>query len=310
MKIITDEHCVEYANERHPERPARIKDTVELLRRQTELPIEWVEPTRAVDDSIILRAHHPEVLARLKIPVDFDADTPFYENISRYARTSVAASLEALKLARAGETVFSLMRPPGHHATRDKSMGFCFLNNAAIIALEAAATGAKRVAVFDFDVHHGNGTEDILLDRAGVRFFSVHHFPAYPNTGKAHRGANCFNYTVEPQALRETYLATWNRALAELKQYEPDLIVVSAGFDAYVRDPVGHGQLLTEDFYQLGQSLRALKTPMFSLLEGGYSRDLPKLVLAYLQGLTGMDFLPPKSATPVNAPHNHESSAL
>jgi hypothetical protein len=131
-----------------------------------------------------------------------------------------------------------------------------------------------------------------------VRFFSVHHFPAYPNTGKAHRGANCFNYTVEPQALRETYLATWNRALAELKQYEPDLIVVSAGFDAYVRDPVGHGQLLTEDFYQLGQSLRALKTPMFSLLEGGYSRDLPKLVLAYLQGLTGMDFLPPYDAAP------------
>ena len=96
-----------------------------------------------MSDAQILRAHSPEHLARLKIPEDFDADTPFYENIADYARASVAAALDALKAARDGENVFSLMRPPGHHATRNQAMGFCYLNNIAIAALEAVATGGK-----------------------------------------------------------------------------------------------------------------------------------------------------------------------
>src|SRR6202012_685143 len=173
-------------------------------------------PTKVTDQQI-LRAHAHEVLARLKIPQDFDADTPFYENISDCARASVAAALDALKLARAGKNVFSLMRPPGHHATREKSMGFCYLNNIAIAALEAAATGFQRVAVFDFDVHHGNGTEDILLNQKGVAFFSVHQFPAYPGSGEKNVGDNCFNYPVAPAASRETYRATLARALGDLK---------------------------------------------------------------------------------------------
>jgi acetoin utilization deacetylase AcuC-like enzyme len=299
VKIITDAQCVEYAKPDQPERPARITDSVQLLRQQTELPIEWIEPT-PVEERVILRAHNPEVLARLKIPVDIDDDTPFYENITKYARASAGAGIDALNLGRQGEVVFSLMRPPGHHATREKSMGFCFLNNIAIAVLEALATGSKRVAVFDFDVHHGNGTENILLGLPGVQFYSVHHYPGYPFTGVTNHGSNCFNYTVDPHAVRSTYLATLNRALNDLKQFEPDLIAVSAGFDGYVRDPVGNGQLLIEDFHQLGQSLKALKTPMFHLLEGGYSRDLPKLIFAYLKGLAGVDYVPPVSVDPRN----------
>ena len=187
------------------------------------------------------------MLARLKIPKDFDADTPFFENISDYARASVAAALDALKFARNGETVFSLMRPPGHHATREQSMGFCYLNNIAIAVLESLATGANRVAVFDFDVHHGNGTEDILLNRESVAFFSVHQFPAYPGTGEKNVGKNCFNYPVAPSAPRETYRATLARALDDLKKFSPDLIAVSAGFDAYARDPLAQGTLLAKD---------------------------------------------------------------
>jgi acetoin utilization deacetylase AcuC-like enzyme len=286
MKIITDERCTGYSRFGHPERPQRITDTVERLKNQAELPLDWVKPGSASDDQI-LRAHAPEVLARLQIPQDFDADTPFFENISAYASASVAASLDALKLARAGENVFSLMRPPGHHATRTHSMGFCYLNNIAIAVLEALATGAKRVAVFDFDVHHGNGTEDILLDREGVAFFSVHQHPAYPGTGAANVGKNCFNYPVAPSAPRETYRATLARALADLKKFSPDLVAVSAGFDAYARDPLAQGTLLAEDFHWLGRELRALKTPFFSLLEGGYSRDLPELIFACLKGVEG-----------------------
>lgn len=166
-------------------------------------------------------------------------------------------------------------------------MGFCYLNNIAIATLEALATGTRRMAVLDFDVHHGNGTEDILLNRTGVEFFSIHQYPAYPHTGAANAGHNCFNYPVPPGTVRETYRAILARALDDLRSYRPEIIAVSAGFDAYVRDPLAEGTLLVEDFYWLGQSLRALNVPFFSLLEGGYSKDLPELIFAYLKGVEG-----------------------
>ena len=287
MKIITDERCTGYARAGHPENPRRVAAAIARLQSQTELTFDWVTPSENISTEIILRAHAPEVLARLKIPEDFDADTPFFDGISDYAFKSATAALNAMKIARQGENVFSLMRPPGHHATREKSMGFCYLNNIAIAALEAVATGTKRVAVFDFDVHHGNGTEDILLNRKNIAFFSVHQFPAYPGSGEKNVGQNCFNYPVAPSAPRETYCATLVRALDDLKNFAPNLIAVSAGFDAYARDPLADGTLLAEDFHWLGKELRALKTPFFSLLEGGYSKDLPELIFAYLKGVEG-----------------------
>src|SRR6266542_1655857 len=164
MKIITDDACTGYSRPGHPEKPARIERTLEKLRAQTELSITWAKPG-IVEDAAILRAHTPELLASLNTAEDFDADSPAYPGIANYARASAGAALEAMRCARNGETVLSLMRPPGHHATRNRIMGFCYLNNIAIAALDALATGVKRVAIFDFDVHHGNGTEDILLNR-------------------------------------------------------------------------------------------------------------------------------------------------
>ena len=269
-----------------PNGPARVTGTLEFLRSQTGLPIVWAAPT-VVDDTQILRAHSPRHLARLDEPADFDGDTPFHENISTFARASVAAALDALKTARHGEMVFSLMRPPGHHATREHAMGFCYLNNIAVAALEAVATGAGRVAVFDFDVHHGNGTEAILLNQPGVEYFSVHQFPCYPGTGSRNAGVNCFNYPVAPGEPRETWRATLTRALGDIRQFRPDLVAVSAGFDAYLRDPLADGALEVEDFHWLGRELRGLGAPFFSLLEGGYSRDLPELIFAYLKGVEG-----------------------
>ncbi|HUZ08036.1 MAG TPA: histone deacetylase [Candidatus Paceibacterota bacterium] len=286
MKIITDKKCAGYSSQGHPERPARVTGTLEFLRGHAELPIVWAAPT-GVDEAQILRAHLPQHLARLDVPEDFDGDTPFHENISTFARASVAAALDALKAARNGEMVFSLMRPPGHHATREHAMGFCYLNNIAIAALEALATGAKRVAVFDFDVHHGNGTEAILLNQPGVEYFSVHQYPCYPGTGSRNAGVNCFNYPVAPGEARETWRATLTRALGDMRQFRPDLVGVSAGFDAYLRDPLADGALEVEDFHWLGRELRGLGAPFFSLLEGGYSRDLPELIFAYLKGAEG-----------------------
>ncbi len=286
MKIITDEKCSGYFCPGHPERPTRVTATVERLKNQSELSLTWAVPG-TVSDEQIFRAHVPEMLERLKIPREFDADTPFFEDIADYARASAAAALDAVQTARKGEPVFGLMRPPGHHATREHSMGFCYLNNIAVAVLEALATGTKRVAVFDFDVHHGNGTEDILLNREGAAFFSIHQFPAYPGTGDRNIGKNCFNYPVAPSAPRETYRATLSHALDDLKNFAPDLIGVSAGFDAYARDPLADGTLQVEDFHWLGRELRALNIPFFSLLEGGYSKDLPELIFAYLKGVEG-----------------------
>ena len=286
MKIITDESCVAFSQPGHPERPARITKTLEKLQGQTDLPITWTKPHPA-SDAAILRAHSPMHLVRLNEPEDFDADTPFFPKILEHARLSAGAALDALQSARAGETAFSLMRPPGHHATRTQAMGFCYLNNAAIAAFEALATGVRRIAIYDFDVHHGNGTEAILLNQDGIAFFSVHQFPNYPGTGANHKGSNCFNFTVPPHTPRGEYRAMLGQALDELKNFRPEIVGVSAGFDAYARDPLAEGTLQAEDYCWLGQAFRKLDLPVFSLLEGGYSKDLPELVFAYLKGLNG-----------------------
>lgn len=286
VKIITDARCTGYHSPGHPERPARITSTLEKLRAQTELPIDWLTPT-AASDAVILRAHPAEYLGRLRIPHDFDADTAYFPEIEALARLSAGAGILALEQARHGETVFSLMRPPGHHAVRETPMGFCYLSNIAITALHALTTGTKHIAVFDFDVHHGNGTEDILRDVPGAAFYSIHEYPCYPGTGAANVGNNCFNYPVAPFSSRDDYRAALAKALGDLKNFKPELIAVSAGFDAYAEDPLANSPLLAEDFHWLGKELRSVGVPMFSLLEGGYSDDLPDLVFAYLKGING-----------------------
>jgi acetoin utilization deacetylase AcuC-like enzyme len=287
MKIITDEGCAEYGHLGHPERPERITRTRERLREQTELPLTWCQP-EPCEEAAILRAHTSDHLARLEQPRDFDTDTPYFPNIAERARVSAGAAVLALESARAGERAFSLMRPPGHHATRARAMGFCYLNNVGIAALHALATGTKRVAVYDFDVHHGNGTEAILLNRAGVACFSIHQYPCYPGTGTRNRGDNCFNYPLPPQTPRGEYRRVLAGALRQLQEFEPELVAVSAGFDAYARDPLAQETLEAEDFRWLGESIRRLGVPAFHVLEGGYSHELPELILAYLKGLNAI----------------------
>jgi acetoin utilization deacetylase AcuC-like enzyme len=286
MIIITDPRCTEYSSHGHPERPQRISNTVALLRSQTDLAVTWEKPL-AVEDPSLLRAHSAELVKSLDHPEDFDADTPAHPGIADHARRSVGSALHALELAGKGKTAFSLMRPPGHHATPNHPMGFCYLNSIAIAVLEARAKGFERVAVFDFDVHHGNGTEDILVDKPGCAFISIHQHPCYPGTGTASRGSNCFNFPVRPEIPRQEYRAALSAAFGALKKFGPDLVAVSAGFDAYSGDPLANGTLEAEDFHWLGQTIRQLEVPAFSVLEGGYSNDLPKLILAYLNGLDG-----------------------
>ncbi|MCL5096944.1 MAG: histone deacetylase [Candidatus Omnitrophica bacterium] len=285
MKIITDKRCTEYGRAGHPERPERIRLTVEKLRQQTTFPVEFEEPLGKVDKEI-LRVHSAAHLERLRQPLDFDPDTPAYPRILEYARRAVGGALAALECARRSELAFSLMRPPGHHALRERAMGFCYLNNVAIAVLEARNQGVARVAVYDFDVHHANGTEAILLHDPGCSLFSIHQYPNYPGTGAQSVG-NSHNFPVAPLTPHLEYRKVLEKAIEELKMFQPDLVAVSAGFDACRGDPIANELLEPDDYHWLGRSLRALGFPLFGVLEGGYSENLPELVLAFLSGLEG-----------------------
>ena len=285
MHVIADEACLDYSQAGHPERPQRIADTLKLLREQKDLEITWGKPSKVTDETIEL-AHSLEHIHLVSDPFEpFDADTPAYPNIDSHARRSIGGALRALELAKENKPNFSLLRPPGHHATKQKAMGFCFFNSIAIAVLTARAAGVKKVAVFDFDVHHGNGTEDILHKVEGTAFISIHQHPAYPGSGTKSSN-NCHNFIVAPDSSNLIWRKAASAALKEMENFGPDLICVSAGFDAYKKDPLCDQKLEIDDYQWIGQQLRSLKKPLVNILEGGYSSDLPKLIFAYLKGLT------------------------
>src|SRR5215470_5019495 len=296
MTIFSDPSCLEYSSPGHPERPERIARTAPLL-KERHPAWEWRKPAAATDAQL-LRAHSREHINRVVKPQDdFDADTPFYPNIEGHARRSAGATLGATHLALQGKPAFSLMRPPGHHATRDRAMGFCYFSNVAVAALDALAVAGvadagpprsppatakvERVAIWDFDGHHGNGTEAILAGNERIRFASIHQFPAYPGTG-AKSFANIDNYPIAPYTRRELILEIARRSLDQLIAFEPDLLLVSAGFDAYARDPLLQLTLEREDFATFGEWLNEIDIPIAVALEGGYSNELPELIDAFL----------------------------
>lgn len=294
MLILHDPQCAGYGSSMRPEQPARVTRTAAHL-RTAHPDWSWRVPSPVVTDHSLLLAHTPAHLQRLTQPRDFDADTPFFPGIADHARRAVSAALEVAQYALSARApAFSLMRPPGHHATSDTAMGFCYLNQIAIAALHAHRTlGAARVAIWDFDAHHGNGTESILhasaaqsKNAAAFFFASVHQYPGYPGTGTHDLGPNTRNWPIAPHTPRDRHMAALRASLEAVIAFSPDLILVSAGFDAYARDPITAMTLERDDFAALGRWLAEIRTdsgiPTAAILEGGYSDDLPLLIDAFL----------------------------
>jgi acetoin utilization deacetylase AcuC-like enzyme len=283
MLILHDPQCAEYGSSLRPEQPARVTGAVAYLRPKHP-DWTWRVPAPLADDSLLLQAHTSAHLRRLTQPRDFDPDTPYFQGIGDHARRAVAAAVQAAEHALAHRIpVFSLMRPPGHHATADRAMGFCYLNQIAIAALAAQSRfRAARVAVWDFDAHHGNGTEAIFQGRPGLFFASVHQYPGYPGSGTQDHGPAIRNWPVTPHTPRVDHMAALRASLDAVVSFHPDLILVSAGFDAYARDPITQMTLEKEDFATLGGWLRETGRPAAAVLEGGYSPDLPLLIEAFL----------------------------
>jgi acetoin utilization deacetylase AcuC-like enzyme len=259
--------------------------------KQRHAEWHWREP-RAATDQELLRGHSSEHLAHVADPEeDFDLDTPAYPNADFHARQSAGAAVEAARAALGGERAFSLMRPPGHHAMRERAMGFCYFNNLAIAALDALAgagsrpattdTGIERVAIWDFDAHHGNGTEALLAHNEKIRFASIHQYPGWPGTG-TRSFANVLNFPVAPYSSRSNHVRAVEGALEQLLEFKPQLLLVSAGFDAYKNDPITQMTLELDDFATFGKWLAQIKIPTTAILEGGYSDELPILIDAFL----------------------------
>ncbi len=289
MVIIHSPRCLDYAAPGHPENPDRIRGAVRALQNRHHT---WIEPIPCTEEDI-LRVHSVEHVRSLKSGDFADADTPHFANIYELACLSAGAAMQAAQQALAGQTAFSLMRPPGHHAERDRIMGFCYLNNIGIAIakiLSESNRAGRRIAVLDFDCHHGNGTEDIFRGNEEVLFASLHQSPCYPGTGLESR-KNCLNWPLPPGTGPQEFLAAFDEALGRLREFQPDLLAVSAGFDSFKEDPITSMGLEVETFHEIGARIACFcqlarrgsgALPCFLVLEGGYAREFPRCVESFV----------------------------
>ena len=266
----------------HPEHSGRLGAVLDAL---ADLDLSRREAPVA-DDADILRCHPARYLARLRAaaPAEgwtmLDADTQMSPGSIEAAWRAVGGACAAVDAVLAGhdDSAFVAMRPPGHHAERETPMGFCLLGTAAIAALRALDHhGLDRVAVVDFDVHHGNGTQDLLWTERRAFFASTHQMPLFPGTGAAsERGAHgqIMNLPLAPGTGGAEAIAAWTAIAARLRVWRPGLVVISAGFDAHAADPLAGLNWSEGDFAAVTRLIRDVArdvgAPVVSVLEGGY----------------------------------------
>ncbi len=287
LRLYTHPACLRHdPGPQHPESPARLRTVLEALDHDRFAALDRIEAPRATRAQLA-RVHASAHIERILAAAPgeghrrLDEDTLMSPGSAEAALRAAGAAVAAVDAVMQGGATraFCAVRPPGHHATADRAMGFCLFNNVAVAAAHAlAAHGLERVAIADFDVHHGNGTQDIFADDPRVHYLSSHQSPLYPGTGRAdERGCgNICNVPLPAGADSQAFRAAWDETLLpRLDDFRPQLLLVSAGFDAHRLDPLANLMLDTDDYAWITQRLleRALAHAdgrIVSCLEGGY----------------------------------------
>ena len=305
MRIYTDEasrlHVNHVARIEHEERfPAALAGV--HLAKHDGAQIEW-RPCEPAPEEILTTVHSPAYLGRIREMSSagggyFAPDTGLNEHSWGAALLASGAAVGAVESVLDGTSAFAVARPPGHHAGPDYAMGFCLLNHAAVAAGYARSRGLERVAILDWDVHHGNGTQDIFYDDANVLYLSVHQSPFYPGTGAAGevgegdgRG-HTVNVPLPRGSTEEEYGTVFESIFFPvLREFRPEIIIVSAGFDAHADDPIGGMRLPSESFERFAARISTLAhevgaAPPALVLEGGYNLEaLSESVAATIIGV-------------------------
>ena len=270
----------------HPEQIARVSVIIENFKKFNNRNIIWKKPSVVTDD-IIKDTHNSSYVDQVKkyFPLkgfsSLDGDTIISPGSKQASFDAVGSIITAIEGVQNNEykNAFCAVRPPGHHAEKEKAMGFCIYNNIAIGANYLIKKYKyKKIAIIDFDVHHGNGTQDIFYNNENVLFISTHQYPYYPGTGsEKEKGKfnNIFNIPLPAGTNSLEYLNALEFALKKLREFRPEFVFISAGFDGHIADPLAQLKLQTEDFYIITK--RILETSkkfcngkVISILEGGY----------------------------------------
>ena len=264
----------------HPERPDRLRACVSALENcDFSNKLVWKYP-RAATEKELNWVHTEQHIEHIKKVCEsgtggLDADTVICKESYDIALKSAGAWLDGVDEVLNNNSTFILSRPPGHHAERNRAMGFCLFSNAALAAVAALKqTRINKVCIFDWDVHHGNGTQDIVQNNPDIYYVSIHQYPFYPGTGsqmETGKYNNVLNIPLPAGVCSNDYRSKFDEVVIPfIRKSVPDMLIISAGFDAHYRDPLANINLQTDDFAYMTRRLQEIKTHLFVGLEGGY----------------------------------------
>ena len=295
--ITTDTYLDHNTGQGHPERADRVSAVIESLKKFKNKNLIWKKPS-TFDRKLLEITHDNNYVNQVeksfpeKGLIFLDGDTIVSPGSKQATLDAVGSIITAIDGVQSKEfqNAFCAVRPPGHHAEKNKAMGFCIYNNVAVgTQYLLDKYKLNKVAIVDFDVHHGNGTQDIFYDNEKVLYISTHQYPFYPGTGgDDERGKynNIFNVPLPAGTTSEKYLSAYEFVLKKLKEFKPEFILFSAGFDAHENDPLAQFQLKSKDFYELTKRTLSLAKSccngkIVSVLEGGYDLNALKESVDY-----------------------------
>jgi len=295
--ITTDTYLDHNTGQGHPERADRVSAVIESLKKFKNKNLIWKKPS-TFDRKLLEITHDNNYVNQVeksfpeKGLIFLDGDTavsPGSKQATLDAVGSIIAAIDGVQ-SKEFQNAFCAVRPPGHHAEKNKAMGFCIYNNVAVgTQYLLDKYKLNKVAIVDFDVHHGNGTQDIFYDNEKVLYISTHQYPFYPGTGgndEKGKYNNIFNIPLPAGTNSEEYLSAYEFVLKKLKEFKPEFILFSAGFDAHENDPLAQFQLKSKDFYELTKRTLSLAKSccngkVVSILEGGYNLNALKESVDY-----------------------------